>query len=116
MGDSITTKFPYVKGMGPTTKCNFNAYINQTWKAELAITGADGLPPTAIAGNVLRPETTLKLSMRLPPTKNSQEAVESLKKILTKDPPYGATVEVSGALGLPGWNAPVNEKYLDDSM
>jgi hypothetical protein len=30
-------------------------YLNKTWKPNLSVTGADGLPPVAIAGNVLRP-------------------------------------------------------------
>jgi hypothetical protein len=45
-----------------------------TWKAQLAVVGADGLPKAETAGNVLRPETALKISMRLPPTKNPKEA------------------------------------------
>ena len=42
--------------------------LNRTWRPMLAVTGADGLPPPASAGNVLRPKTRLVLSLRLPPT------------------------------------------------
>lgn len=45
-----------------------NLYLNSTWRANLAITGAGGLPAVARAGNVCRPETTLRLSLRLPPS------------------------------------------------
>lgn len=58
----------------------------------MAVTGADGLPPTQIAGNVLRPETRLKLSLRLPPTLNAEKAAKRLKEILTRNPPYGAHI------------------------
>ena len=40
----------------------------------MSITGADGLPETGKAGNVLRPSTTVRISMRLPPTFEAHEA------------------------------------------
>ena len=43
------------------------ACLNRTWRPALSIIGADGLPPIANAGNVLRPTTSLQLSLRLPP-------------------------------------------------
>lgn len=42
-------------------------YLNNTWKANLAITGASGMPAVAVAGNVIRSGTSLRCSMRLPP-------------------------------------------------
>lgn len=60
--------------------------------SELEITGADGLPAISGAGNVLRPETALKLSIRLPPTLKAQQAFDSVQKILTTNTPYNATV------------------------
>lgn len=42
--------------------------------------GADGFPETH-ANNIL-PETTLKLSLRLPPTKDPKEAEIALAKIV----------------------------------
>jgi hypothetical protein len=44
---------------------------------------------------VLRPETKLKLSIRLPPTKDPVEAEKAFVKLLTENVPYGATVEIS---------------------
>jgi len=82
--------------------------MNNIWKPSLAIVGADGLPPSAIGGNVLRPETVIKLSVRLPPTKNANEAAEWLKKTLESNPPYGADVKFDGVIAMSGWNAPVN--------
>lgn len=72
----------------------------------LSVVGADGLPETKIAGNVLRPSTTLKLSMRLPPTLDAKKAIDDVKEILESNPPYGCKVTVSNAVGLPGWSAP----------
>ena len=42
-------------------------YLNNVWRPNLSITGADGLSPIAIAGNVLRPVTSVRASMRLCP-------------------------------------------------
>ena len=43
------------------------ALLNRTWKPTLSVTGADGFPEMGNAGNVLRPYTAFKLSLRLPP-------------------------------------------------
>ena len=65
--------------------------LNRTWRPALSVTGADGLPPIANAGNVLRPKTALKLSLRLPPTVDGEAATRELKRLLEADPPHGAT-------------------------
>jgi hypothetical protein len=52
------------------------------------------MPQASIAGNVLRPSTTLKLSIRLPPTANPEKAKELVVGLLTKDVPYNATVSI----------------------
>ena len=49
-------------------------YLNNTWRPNLSITGASGLPNVKIAGNVVRASTSLKLSMRLPPSADPLEA------------------------------------------
>ena len=43
-------------------------YLNNCWRANLSIVGAAGLPDAACAGNVIRAATTVKLSLRLPPS------------------------------------------------
>ena len=82
------------------------ALLNRTWRPALSITGADGLMPIASAGNVLRPHTALKLSLRLPPTIDGAQATQTLKRLLETDPPYAATVRFDSAHGATGWNAP----------
>ena len=68
--------------------------LNRTWRPMLAVTGADGLPPPASAGNVLRPKTQLVLSLRLPPTVDGETRGAQLKQLLEADPPYGAQGEL----------------------
>ncbi len=79
--------------------------LRVAWRGSLAVVGADGLPPTAEAGAVLRPFTTVKLAIRLPPTVDAQVAAEAVARALTTDPPYGAVVEWDGQLTAGGWAA-----------
>jgi acetylornithine deacetylase/succinyl-diaminopimelate desuccinylase-like protein len=90
--------------------------INTTWRATLAVTGADGLPPTQNAGNVLLPEVVLKLSLRLPPTTDPNVAAKAVKGVLERDPPYGAHVSFKAGAGSPGWNAPTFAPWLEESI
>jgi len=67
-GSALYTDFPVEDGVKYCSQDDLpNLYLNTTWRPSLSITGAEGLPPVARAGNVLRPYTTLRLSMRLPP-------------------------------------------------
>lgn len=72
-------------------------YLNNTWRANLSIVGADGLPPTSVAGNVVRASTSLKLSLRLPPSAPAQETEAKLIEVLQKDVPHNAKVTVTSS-------------------
>src|SRR5271166_3150958 len=67
LGDSVRGDFPFVGGAQATSANPAELILNSTWRPALAVVGADGLPPIGNAGNVLRPSTTLKLSLRIPP-------------------------------------------------
>jgi len=66
--ESLLEKFPFLPNMRPADENILNAWLGRTWKPTLTITGVDGVPPTSIGGNVMRPFTAIKLSIRLPPT------------------------------------------------
>jgi acetylornithine deacetylase/succinyl-diaminopimelate desuccinylase-like protein len=117
IGDDVIRKFPWMPGMQPVTSDPVEAFLNNTWRPTLSITGADGIPAVADGGNVLRPRTSLKLSLRLPPTADAVLATRRVKETLEADPPYGATVtfdahERPGS----GWNAPLMAPWLLDSV
>jgi len=95
---------------------NYELLLNNAWRPALAIVGAEGLPEIQNAGNVLRPETTLKLSIRLPPTLDPQKAEEAVKAVLLKDPPFGADVSVATLSAGNGFVCPDNPKWLDESL
>ena len=112
----IAERYPFVDGARPTSDDGAEQLLSRTWRAALSVVGADGLPPTATAGNVLRPNTTLELSLRTPPTVDPKAVVDELCDVLLADPPYGAKVSVSRAGGAPGWNAPPLAPWLADAL
>jgi acetylornithine deacetylase/succinyl-diaminopimelate desuccinylase-like protein len=95
---------------------NTDAILQKTWKAQLALTAIDGYPTPENGGNVLLPYTTLKLSIRVPPTGDAEAARQAVKAILETDPPYGAQVEFNAARGENGWNAPSLAPWLGAAL
>ena len=65
----------------PTTTDPIEAILARTWRPALSVTGGAGLPSVDAAGNVLRPKTALKLSMRLPPTVDGELVYEALEAV-----------------------------------
>jgi acetylornithine deacetylase/succinyl-diaminopimelate desuccinylase-like protein len=116
LGEEIWRKFPFVPGMQPMQADLADLVLNRTWRPFLAVTGADGLPAPASAGNVLRPRTELVLSLRLPPTVNAESAARQLKAILEADPPYGARVTFQTGHSGTGWHAPQSAAWLEKAI
>ena len=112
LGDIVIRKYPFAGRTQPVAADRPEAMLNRTWRPALSVTGADGLPPIANAGNVLRPKTALKLSLRLPPTVDGEAATREMKRLLEADPPYDATVHFEPDQGATGWNAPPTAPWL----
>jgi len=121
LGEQVWRQFPWIgcsHGEGgfahamPTTTDPVEGILNRTWRPALSVTGAAGFPSIDSAGNVLRPRTTFKLSLRLPPTVDGQLATERLKRLLEADPPYDARVRFDADWGASGWNAPETAPWL----
>ena len=112
----LVEHFPWSGSTRPMTADPVEQFLARTWRPALSVTGADGLPPVTRAGNVLRPSTSLQLSMRLPPTCDAQAALDHIRRALTTDAPYGATVTFEGMESGPGWNAPAFAPWLDASL
>lgn len=126
LGDAMWKRFPWAsccddQGTAsifaePVTKDPVEIVLNRTWRAALAVIGADGLPPTASAGNVQRPYTSLKLSLRIPPLVDGPRSARALKELLEADPPYRARVAFEGDTGATGWNAPPVAPWLSAAL
>ncbi|MFN3201611.1 MAG: M20/M25/M40 family metallo-hydrolase [Bradymonadia bacterium] len=106
--------FPFVEGAEPVHADPAANHLARTWQTTLSITGVDGLPPLERAGNVLRPFTALKLSMRIPPSIDGATAYAAVKAELERDPPYGAQVSFEGDYAT-GWDAPPMAEWLHAS-
>ena len=70
----------------------------------------------ANGGNVLLPFTTLKLSIRVPPSGDAEAARAAVKAALERDSPYNAEVSFEAPRGENGWNAPTLAPWLAASL
>lgn len=104
-GDKIWQELPFAGNTKPLTHDLEELLLNKAWHAGLEITGIRGIPDISGAGNVFRPETACKLSIRLPPTCDPQRAAHAVKDALEKDPPYGAEVTFTIEDAAKGWYA-----------
>ncbi len=116
LGQAVYDKFPFAGATTPVVADPTELVLNRTWRPALAVTGAAGLPPLENAGNVLRPMTALKLSLRLPPVCDPQRAAARLKEILEAEPPYGAKVRFTPEQSAAGWEAPAMSPWLADAI
>ncbi|SRR5579875_97987 len=116
LGDTLYKRFPLAPGVVPLSLDPTELILNRTWRPALAVVGAEGLPPLASAGNVLRPMTALKLSLRLPPTCDAQVAAKKLKSLLEQDPPSGAKVTFEADWAASGWHTGDLKPWLANSL
>ena len=116
LGAEVYQKFPFVPGMRPMRDDPTELILNRTWRPALSITGLEGAPRLLDAGNVLRPATSAKLSLRLPPTKDADKAGDELKVLLEAEPPYGAKVTFEVEKAGSGWDAPPLADWLRASV
>lgn len=100
----------------PTTTDPVQALVKRTWEPTLSVTGAEGLPALQDAGNVLRPYTAFKLSLRLPPLVDAAACVQEMKALLEDNAPYQARVTWQGLSGASGWNAPAMDGWFEDAL
>jgi acetylornithine deacetylase/succinyl-diaminopimelate desuccinylase-like protein len=116
LGTTIYDKFPLVPGLQPMADDLTELVLNRTWRPALSVTGVGGIPALDSAGNVLRPHTSVKLSLRLPPTVDGKRAGELLQEALLRDPPNGATVTLALEKAATGWNAPAMAPWLGKAI
>ena len=124
LGDEVHKRFPWAHydcaGSSvftlPTTTDPVQALLNRTWTPTLSVTGAEGFPAIKDAGNVLRPYTAFKLSLRLPPLIDAAQAVQEMKQLLEDNAPYQAKVTFEGAGSATGWNAPATTPWFESAL
>lgn len=114
--DEVVNAFPWHEGVKPLDQDGVELILNRTWRPALAVIGAEGLPPTRDAGSVIRPKTTLKLSLRLPPLVDPESATALLVKLLTENPPYQAKIHCEVIDKIKGWHAPLLKPWLKEAV
>ncbi len=116
LGAGVRERMPLAAGVQAVSNDPLDLLLNSTWKPTLTITGIDGLPALANAGNVLVPQVQAKLSFRLAPTTDSKAAAQLVKRTLEENPPYGALVDFAAGSAMGGWNAPAVDPWLESAM
>lgn len=125
LGDAVHSRFPWAQHdctgsaplfVLPTTTDPVQALLKRTWEPTLSVTGADGFPNLQNAGNVLRPYTAFKLSLRLPPLVDAAACVQEMKRILEDNAPYQAKVTWEGLSSSSGWNAPATTAWFESAL
>ena len=124
LGQEVTRRFPWAhydcegstRSVLPTTSDPVQALLNRTWTPTLSVTGAEGFPALADAGNVLRPYSAFKLSLRLPPLVDAAQAVQEMKALLEDNAPYQARVTFESNGGATGWNAPLTAPWFEHAL
>ena len=125
LGDRLFRNYPWAhydcggkeQSVLPMSGDPVEALLARTWRPTLSVTGAEGLPALQDAGNVLRPYTAFKLSLRLPPLVDAAQAVQQMKRLLEDNAPYQAKVTFDSAGGAAtGWNAPASAPWFAQAL
>ena len=116
LAEDVHNAFPFVDGVEPMGTDALDRLLNRNWRPALSITGASGLPLIKDAGNVMRPSTALKVSLRLPPLVDGDGASAFLTDLFESRPPSGARVRFEADQSATGWNAPDVAPWLEQSL
>ncbi len=116
LGDELWSQLPVVESLRPENSDAAEILLDMNWRPAMSVIGADGIPPTQTAGNVLRTNTDLKLSFRLPPGVVAEEIDTILKKKFENNPPYGAQVEYIPDAAADGFHAPAMDGKVAQAL
>jgi len=116
LGEEFLAEYPFYGKTKPMNTDPVELMLNRNWRATVSYTGIDGVPSVSAGGNVLRTDTTLKISMRVPPHVPANEAAASLKEVLEKEPPFDAHVEFQVGAAMSGWASPQLASWLEDEI
>lgn len=111
----FTAQFPTLPGVVLDGATHADLGRRNFWRPSVTVTG-DNLPDPATAGNVIRPETAMKISLRLPPLAKAGPATAALGKLLTADPPSGAAVSFEPEEPGDGCAMPPLKPWLHDAL
>lgn len=110
--DKILSNLPVLEGVKLISDDPVELLLNNTWKPSLTVIGGNGYPEMKVAGNVLRPFSNARITIRLPPSYSSSDALEMIEKALTENPPFSSDVKVENPTLIDGFvlDMPENDK------
>ena len=84
--------FPLLEGVRKQVEDPLDIFVTMNLKPSLSVIGADGIPSISSAGNVLRTNTDLKISIRTPPGIDANIVSKKVQNLLETNPPNGAHI------------------------
>lgn len=108
--------YPVLEGVRLSGSDEADRLARLLWQPTMTVTGFAGMPPPELAGNVLVPAVSLRLSVRLAPATDAAVAADALCRTLTDDSPNGANVEVHVDSAESGWQAPEEAPWLTAAL
>ena len=116
VGNSIWETLPVIDTLVSQSDSVEESLLDVNWRPALTVIGADGMPSVQNAGNVLRTNTDLKLSFRIPPGIKADFVEKIIKQKLEANPPFGSQVNFSLDPSADGFHAPPLEGELLQSL
>lgn len=116
LGAELLSGFKFAGSTKPMHSDAVELVLNRTLRPTLSYTGADHIPKCSVAGNVLRPETSLTLSFRLPPGVDCEAIDRELKSKIMTDIPSGAEVTIRNLKFSNGFEAPRLAPWLEQNL
>jgi acetylornithine deacetylase/succinyl-diaminopimelate desuccinylase-like protein len=81
----------------------------------MEVLSVDGYPPITKTSNIINPKIGIRVSIRLPPTRNHLEARAAAEQELYKTPaPYNCVLEHIDSISDGGFDSPANPPELTD--
>ncbi len=114
--EKVLDRIKIKNGVKPLSNDYTQLLLNTTWRPTLVVTGQEGLPPVDIAGNVFRSKTSIRLSVRLPPTLDANKASQFLDDLIKKDPPHNCNISTIVRHPGSGWSAKEFTNKLHSSL
>jgi acetylornithine deacetylase/succinyl-diaminopimelate desuccinylase-like protein len=90
-------KTPLLPGVKFLEEDTVKLLIRNYWEPCLAVTGINGIPSCKEAGNVLRAETEVRISIRIPPTFDCNKGADVINDLL-KDTPFNSKVQIKNMI------------------
>jgi len=116
MNSDSVDDFPLLDGVEKQVNDPLDIFLAMNLAPSLSIIGADGIPSIQDAGNVLRTNTDLKVSIRTPPGISADEVAKKVQALLEANPPNGAHVSAEMTEVADGFLSPELPEKLSDML